>query len=172
MCRPSLPSGQIYHTYLLFIKQIYLLISTVLRKGNGMAGFTAKLELPTFIPKEEILGKHVFDSGLVYLGLAKDWTYTSDGQIRVVVSSDHASKKNSVALIPFSHIDRVGQFILLRTSEEEFIEEREEPEEKEERASEKPRKEEAPKDQRLKYADEIDEEKLNAIIKLRKLPTP
>jgi len=137
-----------------------------------MAGFTAKLELPRFIPKEEILGKHVFDSGLAYLGIAMDWTYTSDGQIRVVVSKDHSSKKDSFALIPFSHIDRVGQFILLRTSEEEFIEETGEPEKPEEKPSEKPRKEEVPKDQKLKYADEIDEEKLNAIVKLRKLSNP
>jgi hypothetical protein len=49
-----------------------------------MGNFTAELTLPSFIPKEDILGKQVFDSK-VCIGRAVDWIYSSDGVIKMVV---------------------------------------------------------------------------------------
>ena len=80
-----------------------------------MGNFTAKLQLPKFIPKEQILGKDVFDSEVVSLGVVEDWTYSPDGEVKMVVLYKGESKKHSFILVPFSHIDRVGQFILLKT---------------------------------------------------------
>ncbi len=130
-----------------------------------MVGFTAKLELPRFIPIEEILGKHVFDSGLVHVGITRDWTYSPDGQVKLVVQKDSGSKSSSIALIPFSHLDRVGQVILLKTSGVKYTMTSQGQAESEEVEKER---EEAPENRKLKYADEIDQEKLNALI--RKIP--
>jgi len=130
-----------------------------------MVGFTAKLELPRFIPVEELLGKHVFDSGLVHIGVTRNWTYSPDGQVKLVVKKDAGGKSSSIALVPFSHIDRVGQVILLKTSGVKYIMTSKEQAESEEV---KQAIEEAPESRKLKYADEIDQEKLNALI--RKLP--
>jgi len=70
-----------------------------------MGDFTARLELPRFIPKEEILRKQVFDSEVVCLGRAMDWTYTSDGEIKMVVRKRQGND-DLVTLVPFSHIER------------------------------------------------------------------
>jgi len=83
--------------------------------------FTAKLELPRFIPKEEILGKEVFDSEILYVGSAKDWTYSSDGIIKMVIKAE-TSVDRAPILIPFYHIDRVGEFIMLKIKRKEFTE--------------------------------------------------
>jgi hypothetical protein len=58
-----------------------------------MGDFTARLELPRFIPKEEILRKQVFDSEVVSLGRALDWTYTSDGEIKMIVKKRQGNDK-------------------------------------------------------------------------------
>lgn len=84
-----------------------------------MDSFTAQFELPKFIPKEEIMGKRVFDSEVVYLGIVEDWTYASDGEIKMVVKKREGTEILR-ALISFSHIDRVGQFILLKKKGDEY----------------------------------------------------
>ena len=87
-----------------------------------MGNFIAKLELPRFIPKEQILGKQVFDSEVLCIGLVEDWTYSSEGEIKMVVKIESKDKSNSTVTIPFSHIERVGQFVLLKTKRNQFIE--------------------------------------------------
>ena len=76
-----------------------------------MVDFTARLELPEFIPKEKIIGKYVLDSEVRHIGIVEDWTYSSDGKIKMVVRTKNLAKKNPVVLIPFSHIEKVGQFV-------------------------------------------------------------
>ena len=56
-----------------------------------MVDFVARLDLPLFIPKEEILGKYVFDYDIVCIGIVKDWTYMSDGEVKMIVRRE--SKK-------------------------------------------------------------------------------
>jgi len=114
-----------------------------------MGGFTAKLDLPTFIPREEILGKQVFDSEIVCIGSVKDWTYSSDGIIKMVVKRDDDAKKASL-LIPFSYIDRVGEFIMLKIKRYEFEELKEES-----------------KKEELKSFDKIDHKKLDELVKVK-----
>ena len=87
-----------------------------------MVDFTAKLELPEFIPKEKIIGKYVLDSEVRHIGIVEDWTYSSDGKVKMVVRTKNLAKKNPVVLIPFSHIEKVGQFVLLKTKVRDFIE--------------------------------------------------
>lgn len=116
-----------------------------------MGDFTAKLELPQFIPKEQILGKYVFDSGIVCMGVVEDWTYSSDGEIKMVVRMKNAKNKCSTVLIPFSYIERVGQFILLKTKREKFGEDSGNQAKKMKEGN--------------KYFNEIDEKKLNNLIK-------
>lgn len=82
-------------------------------RGDRLGKFIAKSDLPRFIAKEEIMGKSVFDSELVYLGIVEDWTYGSDGKIRMVVNKKEEGKEISKVSIPFSHINKVGQCILL-----------------------------------------------------------
>jgi len=84
-----------------------------------MGDFTARLELPRFIPKEEILKKQVFDSEVVSLGRAMDWTYTSDGVIKMIVKKRQGND-NLITLVPFSHIERVGETILLKTKMDKY----------------------------------------------------
>ena len=84
-----------------------------------MGDFTARLELPRFIPKEEILRKQVFDSEVVSLGRALDWTYTSDGEIKMIVKKRQGND-NLITLVPFSHIERVGETILLKTKIDKY----------------------------------------------------
>jgi len=134
-----------------------------------MGDFAAKLELPRFIPKEEILGKYVFDSEVVCIGLVEDWTYSSDGEIKMVVKAKDGAK-NSTVFIPFYHIDRVGQFVLLKTKRENFIEKLElEPKvEKGKKEEKKEEKNEPPKNEELRYFHEIDEKKINQLIKKKK----
>ena len=127
-----------------------------------MGDFTAKLELPRFIPKEQILGKYVFDSEVVCIGLVEDWTYSSDGEIKMVVKMKDGVNKNSPVLIPFSQIDKVGQFILLKMRREKFKENIKQQEGSE---GEKEKKNEWLKNDELKYFDKIDEKKLNQLIK-------
>jgi len=157
-----------------------------------MGNFTAKLELPQFIPKEEILGKYVFDSEVVCIGLVEDWTYTPDGVVKMVVKVESGSNNGSTILIPFSYIDRGGQFVLLKAEREKFVGNIEQNTEKKDRKEEKgmelqneelkhpkivenpkqqikdkgkKRKKEVPKSDKLKYFSEIDEEKLNQLLK-------
>ncbi len=132
-----------------------------------MPGFTAKLELPEYIPKEQILGKHVFDSEVVYVGVVRDWTYSPDGQIKLVINTEGTDRKDGGILIPFSFISKVGQFILLKVSKSKFGEnvkiEGRDAEKEEEYSKIRPSE--------MKYFTEIDEKKLNAIIK-RKIEPP
>jgi len=86
-----------------------------------MGDFTAKLELPEFIPKEMILGKYVLDSEVRKIGIIKDWTYSTDGKIKMIVKTRNLKNKTTIILIPFSHIERVGQFVLLKTKVIEFM---------------------------------------------------
>jgi len=150
-----------------------------------MGGFTAKLDLPSFIPKERILGKYVFDSDVVCIGLVRDWTYSADGEIKMVVKPENAASKTSTILIPFYYIDKVGQFILLKTKSEKFIEDIKKETEKEgvqndelkrsetmgnqkqetKGKGEKEGRKEKLKNGELKYFDEIDKKKLNQFIK-------
>jgi len=43
-----------------------------------------------------------------------DWTYTSDGEIKMIVRKKQGGD-NLITLVPFSHIERVGETILLKT---------------------------------------------------------
>jgi len=150
-----------------------------------MGSFTARLDLPGFIPKERILGKYVFASDVVCIGFVRDWTYSPDGEIKMVVKPENAPKNASTILIPFYHIDRVGQFILLRTKSERFMEEIKKETEKEsvpnvelkpseiigsqkqetKGKGEKEGKKEKLKNGELKHFDEFDKKKLNQFIK-------
>jgi len=134
-----------------------------------MGNFTAKLELPRFIPKEQILGKHVFDSEVVCIGHVEDWTYSSDGEIKMVVKIKNEDKNPSTTLIPFYYIDRVGQFILLKTKRDESIKNlQQQTESKVEKEGKKAIKKEDLKNNQLKYFDEIDQKKLNQLVKEKK----
>ncbi|MEM2914933.1 MAG: hypothetical protein QXH91_06005 [Candidatus Bathyarchaeia archaeon] len=158
-----------------------------------MGNFTAKLELPQFIPKEEILGKYVFDSEVVCIGLVEDWTYTPDGVVKMVVRVENGKNNGSTILIPFSYIDRGGQFVLLKAGREKFLgnmgqntDKKDLKEEKERKplnkelkhsdAAESPKQKIEDKDKKRqrrellkgderKYFTEIDEEKLNQLLK-------
>ncbi len=83
-----------------------------------MGGFKAQLELPYFISKEEILGKDVFDYNLLYIGKVVDWTYASDGIIKMILKNDNI--KISI-MIPFYFIEKVGNFVELKVSRTQFI---------------------------------------------------
>ena len=126
-----------------------------------MGNFTAKLELPRFIPKEQILRKYVLDSEVVCIGLVEDWTYFSDGEIKMVVKPKNGAKKASNILVPFSHVDRVGQFILLKTKRENIIENIKQQVESKDKNK---RKKQGHKN-KLKQFDEIDEKILNQFLK-------
>jgi sporulation protein YlmC with PRC-barrel domain len=87
-------------------------------------GFTATLRLPRYFPKEEILGKVVFDQELERVGQAVDWTYTPSGVIALVVSGKPLKemlKGGDSIIVPFEYIDRVGNFILLSKPIETLI---------------------------------------------------
>ena len=87
-------------------------------------GFTATLKLPRYFPKEEILGKTVFDNGLGRVGQVVDWTYTPSGIISLVVSGKKLKemlKEGENIIVPFEYIDRVGEFILLSKPLEALI---------------------------------------------------
>ncbi len=83
-----------------------------------MGNFKAHLELPRFNSKDEILGKEVFDSDLLYIGAVKDWTYSSDGTIKLVLKND---EKRISILISFYYIEKVGAFIELKVKRVQFI---------------------------------------------------
>lgn len=83
-----------------------------------MGKFKANLKLPQFIPIERILGKTVFDSDLIYVGVVRDWTYSSDGTIKMVLRN----QDNRVSImVPFYFIERVGDHILLKVERTQFI---------------------------------------------------
>ena len=130
-----------------------------------MGNFTAKLELPRFIPKEQIFGKYVLDSEVVGIGLVEDWTYTPDGVVKMVVKRSDETKKNSTILIPFSHIAEVGEFILLKTKIRE--EERKPKKEVKEESVKEEKKKERLENEDLISFDKIDEKKLNQLIKAK-----
>jgi len=116
-----------------------------------MGDFTAHLELPRFIPKEEIMKKQVFDSEVVCLGRVHDWTYLSDGEIKMIVKRREGTD-TLVTFVPFSHIERVGEFILLKTKGDKYkVSKQRAREGKEERNSKKIEHEE------LKYFDEVED---------------
>jgi sporulation protein YlmC with PRC-barrel domain len=125
-----------------------------------MGNFTAKLELPRFIPKEQILGKQVLDSEVLCIGLVEDWTYSSEGEIKMVVKIESEDKSNSTVTIPFSYIERVGQFVLLTTSRNQFIEKLKEQTDSE---GEKKVKKENLENNQSKYFNEIDEKKIERL---------
>lgn len=83
-----------------------------------MGNFKAQLELPRFISRDEILGKDVFDYNLLYVGRVADWTYDSDGTIKMVLRNDN--NKISI-IIPFYFIEKVGTYIELKVSRTQFI---------------------------------------------------
>ena len=95
----------------------------------------ATLELPKYIPKEELLGKDVFDSEIEKVGRVRDWDYEPDGVIHLVVDRDEGNppkRKRPNArevLIPFANVDRVGSFILLDAPLGSLIQEEDEGEE-------------------------------------------
>ena len=79
-------------------------------------GYTATLRLPRYYPKEELIGKVVFDYELDRVGQAVDWTYTPGGTVSLVVtgrSLRNMLKEGDSLSVPFEYIDRVGNFILL-----------------------------------------------------------
>ncbi len=84
-----------------------------------MSGFNAKLELPRYIAKEEILQKQVFDSEIRRIGPVKDWTYSSDGKIKMIVKID-GDPTMAPVLIPFYEIEKVGEHILLKVKRSEL----------------------------------------------------
>jgi sporulation protein YlmC with PRC-barrel domain len=87
-------------------------------------GYTATLRLPKYYPKEEVLGKVVFDHELDRVGQAVDWTYTSSGTVSLVVSGRSLRgmlKEGDSLFVPFEYIDRVGNFILLSKPIETLI---------------------------------------------------
>ncbi|MFB0504038.1 MAG: hypothetical protein ACETWE_09410 [Candidatus Bathyarchaeia archaeon] len=84
-----------------------------------MGNFIARLELPKFIPKEEIMRKRVFDSELLCLGRVLDWTYSPDGEIKMVVKRRQGNDA-LITLIPFSHIEKVGETVLLKTRSDTY----------------------------------------------------
>ena len=83
-----------------------------------MGKFKAQMELPRFVSKEEILEKEVFDSDLLYVGTVKDWTFTSDGIMKMVLKNDE--NKISI-LVPFYYIEKIGAHIKLKVSRTQFI---------------------------------------------------
>jgi sporulation protein YlmC with PRC-barrel domain len=87
-------------------------------------GFTATLRLPRYYPKEELLGKAVFDYELDRVGQVVDWTYTPSGIISLVVSGRTLRgmlKEGDSLSVSFECIDRVGNFILLSKPLEALI---------------------------------------------------
>jgi len=87
-------------------------------------GFTATLRLPRYYPKEELLGKVVFDYELDRVGQVVDWTYTPSGIISLVVSGRTLRgmlKEGDCLSVSFECIDRVGNFILLSKPLEALI---------------------------------------------------
>jgi len=116
-----------------------------------MGDFTAHLELPRFIPKEEIMKKQVFDSEVVCLGRVQDWTYLSDGEIKMIVKRREGTD-TLITMIPFSHIERVGEFILLKTKGDKYKISKQRGGEGKEDKSNKKRE-----DEELKYFDEVED---------------
>ncbi len=116
-----------------------------------MGDFTAHLELPSFIPKEEIMKKQVFDSEVVSLGRVQDWTYLADGEIKMIVKRREGTD-TLVTFIPFSHIERVGEFILLKTKGDKYKVSKQRAKEKRQERNSNSKKRE---DEDLKYFDEI-----------------
>ena len=84
-----------------------------------MGGFTAKLELPEYIPKEEILRKQVFDAEIKFIGPVMDWTYSSDGTIKMVVRNEDDPTKIPI-LVPFFQIHTVGEHVILKVKRAEL----------------------------------------------------
>ena len=125
-----------------------------------MGNFIAKLELPKFIPKEQILGKQVFDSEVLCIGLVEDWTYSSEGEIKMVVKIESEDKSNSTVTIPFSYIERVGQFVLLKTKRNQFIEKLKQQTYSE---GEKKAKKENLENNQSKYFNELDKKKIDQL---------
>ena len=125
-----------------------------------MGNFIAKLELPRFIPKEQILGKQVFDSEVLCIGLVEDWTYSSEGEIKMVVRIESEDKSNSTVTIPFSYIERVGQFVLLKTKRNQFIEKLKQQTYSE---GEKKVKKENLENNQSKYFNELDKKKIDQL---------
>ena len=84
-----------------------------------MGCFSAKLELPEYFPKEEILNKKVFDAEIKFIGPVIDWTYSSDGTIKMIVKNEDDPTKVPV-LIPFFQIHTVGEHIILKVKKGEL----------------------------------------------------
>lgn len=84
-----------------------------------VGNFIAQFELPKFIPWEEIIRKRVYDSQVAYIGIVEDWTYGSDGRIGMVVRKKKGTDILRT-LIPFSHIDRVGEYVMLKTERDKY----------------------------------------------------
>ena len=138
-----------------------------------MGNFTAKLALPRYISKDGVLRKYVFDSELQCIGFARDWTYTSDGDVKIVVGAENESGSSPDFLIPFSQIEKIGQFIVLKTKKKSSWKLEKKPENTEESIlegteiskSSNSKKREDKTENNLKYFTEIDEEKLDLLLK-------
>jgi len=134
-----------------------------------MGNFIAKLELPRFIPKEQIIGKYILDSDVVCLGVVEDWTYSPDGEVKMIVGPpppiDEAKKK--YILVPFSDIDRVGQFILLKSTKENLENVKLKGEGKDEDKDKIEKKVEGTKNE-LKTFDEIDHKIFDKFLKIKR----
>jgi sporulation protein YlmC with PRC-barrel domain len=117
-------SEQIQHPYSYFTKNFSSNHTSSLEGRFTMGDFTAKLELPAFIPKEQILGKRVLDSAVVDIESVRDWTYSSEGVIGMIVKTNNKAKDTSI-FVPFYQIERVGEYILLKIKKDGFVEKEE-----------------------------------------------
>lgn len=131
------------------------------RGDENNKGFVATLRLPKYIPKEELLGKVVFDYELERIGQAIDWTYTPDGHIALIVTGRtlrERLKGQDRISVPFEYIDRVGSFILL-TKPLDVLLPKEIPPMKKERGEEKEEVKERPRVEKRREEKAKEEEK-------------
>lgn len=142
------------------------------------SGFTATLRLPKYIPKDNLLGKVVFDYDLERVGQIIDWTYTPEGIISLVVSRKKNPEEGDRVFIPFKYIERVGRFILLSEPMDSLLpknasmgkEDREEKEELGKTLKEKETRDKGKEKRELKGFDELEKEVLSNLIKPPEAP--
>lgn len=63
-----------------------------------------------YFKKEEILRKDVYDAALKKVGYVKNWAYSPEGRISLIAFNEERRNNHK---IPFDHIDRMGEFIIL-----------------------------------------------------------
>jgi sporulation protein YlmC with PRC-barrel domain len=121
-------------------------------------GFEALLILPKYIPKNKIIGKHVFDYDLKRVGQAVDWTYTQEGEVSLIVSglsNEDFLTTNKNIFVPFRYIERAKKIIILSKSIKKILEDKK----RREVYKQKKQKESS------KYFDEINKEIFKSLIK-------